>query len=99
MDIRMWKNVFKTYDRDESGFLSTLELRMALNSAGYRVNSNILRTLVLRYGKKTQMGFEEFLICTVKLKSMIESFLEKDPRQTGCANFTLEEWVEKTMYN
>ncbi|XP_076318532.1 calpain-B-like [Tachypleus tridentatus] len=98
-DIRMWKNVFKVYDKDGSGFLSTLELRMALNSAGYRVNSNILRTLVLRYGKKEQMDFEEFLMCTVKLKSMIESFLERDPKRTGCAKFTLEEWVEKTMYS
>ncbi|XP_076313688.1 calpain-B-like isoform X1 [Tachypleus tridentatus] len=99
VDVRMWKNVFKKYDRDDSGFLNTMELRMALNSAGYRVNSNILRTLVLRYGKKEQMGFEDFLMCTIKLKGMIETFLEKDPRKTGHVNFTLEEWVEKTMYS
>ncbi|XP_022240877.1 calpain-B-like isoform X3 [Limulus polyphemus] len=73
MDVRMWKNVFKNYDKDGSGFLNTMELRMALNSAGYRVNFHILRALVIRYGKNEKISFDDFIMCAVKLKTMIGS--------------------------
>nr|XP_042907830.1 calpain-A isoform X5 [Parasteatoda tepidariorum] len=99
MDIRTWKNVFKKYDVDQSGSLNTIELRGALHSAGYRLNFHVLRALVLRYGKKGKVTFDDFIMCAVKLKTMIETFQERDPRKTMRATFTLDEWVEKTMYS
>ncbi|XP_055947556.1 calpain-A-like isoform X5 [Argiope bruennichi] len=98
-DIRTWKNVFKRYDIDHSGSLNTIELRAALHSAGYRLNFHVLRALVLRYGKKGKINFDDFIMCAVKLKTMIETFQERDPRKTMMATFTLDEWVEKTMYS
>ncbi|GIY25856.1 calpain-B [Caerostris darwini] len=98
-DIRTWKNVFKQYDIDHSGSLNTIELRAALHSAGYRLNFHVLRALVLRYGKKGKINFDDFIMCAVKLKTMIETFQERDPRKTLMATFTLDEWVEKTMYS
>lgn len=98
-DIRMWKNVFKKYDIDHSGSLNTIELRAALHSAGYRLNFHVLRALVLRYGKKGKITFDDFIMCAVKLKTMIETFQERDPRKSLKATFTLDEWVEKTMYS
>lgn len=99
LDIRMWKNVFKLYDKDLSGTLNTMELRAALNSAGYRLNFHILQALVLRYGKNGRITFDDFIMCAVKLKTMIEIFKERDPLNTGKATFALDEWVEKTMYS
>ncbi|XP_054713836.1 LOW QUALITY PROTEIN: calpain-A-like [Uloborus diversus] len=99
VDIRTWKNVFKRYDVDHSGSLNTIELRAALHSAGYRLNFHVLRALVLRYGKKGKVCFDDFIMCAVKLKTMIETFQERDPRKTMKATFTLDEWVEKTMYS
>ncbi|XP_035208367.1 calpain-A-like isoform X3 [Stegodyphus dumicola] len=98
-DIRTWKNVFKKYDIDHSGSLNTIELRAALHSAGYRLNFHVLRALVLRYGKRGKINFDDFIMCAVKLKTMIETFQERDPRRTLKATFTLDEWVEKTMYS
>ncbi|GIY53238.1 calpain-B [Caerostris extrusa] len=95
-DIRTWKNVFKQYDIDHSGSLNTIELRAALHSAGYRLNFHVLRALVLRYGKKGKINFDDFIMCAVKLKTMIgKNFQERDPRKTLMATFTLDEWVEK----
>ncbi|CAG0880476.1 unnamed protein product [Darwinula stevensoni] len=98
-DIRTWKTAFKLYDRDGSGCLNTFELRLALNSAGYHLNSHILNVLVLRYGNKTgTMTFDEFVMCAVKLKTMFETFMEKRDG-AGSAEFTMEEWIETTMYS
>ncbi|XP_025262663.1 calpain-A isoform X5 [Camponotus floridanus] len=99
-DIRKWRAVFKLYDRDESGYLSAFELRQALNSAGYRLNNHILNILVHRYGTKDgRITFDDFIMCAVRLKTMIDIFRERDPDQTNTATFTMEEWIEKTLYS
>ncbi|KAG7206288.1 hypothetical protein KM043_003666 [Ampulex compressa] len=99
-DIRKWRAVFKLYDRDESGYLSAFELRQALNSAGYRLNNHILNILVHRYGTKDGMiTFDDYIMCAVRLKTMIDIFRERDPDETNTATFTMEEWIEKTLYS
>ncbi|XP_058806410.1 calpain-A-like isoform X2 [Phymastichus coffea] len=99
-DIRSWRSVFRLYDRDGTGYLSAFELRQALNSAGYRLNNHVLNILVHRYGTKEGMiAFDDFIMCAVRLKTMIDIFRERDPGHTQTATFTLEEWVEKTLYS
>ena len=67
-----FQGIFKEYDADESGTLSTMELRSALAAAGYRVNFKILNALVLRYGNKQgSLSFDDYLMCAIKLKNMI----------------------------
>nr|CAD7392324.1 unnamed protein product [Timema cristinae] len=71
-DVGRWNAVFKLYDKDKSGCLSMLELRQALNSAGYRVNYSILCLLARRYGnKKGKISYKDFLLCAIRLKVMI----------------------------
>ncbi|XP_054000021.1 calpain-A-like isoform X2 [Hylaeus anthracinus] len=99
-DIRKWRAVYKLYDKDDSGFLSAFELRQALNSAGYRLNNHILNILVHRYGTKDGMiTFDDYIMCAVRLKTMIDIFRERDPDLTNTATFTMEEWIEKTLYS
>ncbi|XP_026302157.1 calpain-B isoform X6 [Apis mellifera] len=99
-DIKKWRAVFKLYDRDETGQLSAFELRQALNSAGYRLNNHILNILVHRYGTKDGMiTFDDYIMCAVRLKTMIDIFRERDPDLTNTATFTMEEWIEKTLYS
>nr|XP_045588080.1 calpain-B-like [Procambarus clarkii] len=99
-DIRVWKNAFKLHDKDGSGLLCSFELRQALNSAGYRLNNHICNALMLRYGdKEGRISFDDFIMCSVKLKTMMEIFQERDPEKTLSATFTLEEWIENTMYS
>ncbi|XP_020282743.1 calpain-A-like isoform X2 [Pseudomyrmex gracilis] len=99
-DIRKWRAVFKLYDKDESGYLSAFELRQALNSAGYRLNNHILNILVHRYGTKDgKITFDDYIMCAVRLKTMFDIFRERDPDQTNTATFTMEEWMEKTLYS
>ncbi|CAB3360376.1 Hypothetical predicted protein [Cloeon dipterum] len=100
MDVRNWRSVFKLYDTEKTGSLSAFELRQALNSAGYRLNNHILNILMHRYGtKEGRISFDDFIACAVRLRSMIDMFKERDPDNTNTAAFTLEEWVEKTVYS
>jgi len=100
IDIQTWKNAYKLHDRDQSGSLSTFELRAALHSAGYRMNYRTLNALVLRYGNREgTLAFDDFINCAIKLKSMIEAFKARDPYRTKKATFTLDEWIEQTLYS
>nr|CAH7752574.1 unnamed protein product [Callosobruchus chinensis] len=87
------------YDTDKSGTFSGFELREALNSAGFKLNSRILNILMHRYGGKNgQIHFDDFMMCAVKLKTMIDIFKEKDVNSTDAATFSMEEWLEFTLY-
>lgn len=71
-EIARWKAVFKLYDTDRSGHLNPFELRAALQSAGYHLNSKILNNLMHRYGSREgEIWFDDFITCAVKIKTMI----------------------------
>lgn len=64
------------YDTDKSGTFSGFELREALHSAGYKLNTKVLNVLMHRYGnRKGQIHFDDFMMCAVKLKTMIGTLL------------------------
>ncbi|XP_063920490.1 calpain-A-like isoform X2 [Zophobas morio] len=97
--IRVWKNVFLKFDRNNSGTLTGFELREALSSAGYTINNNILNILMHRYGNKDgEIEFDDFIMCAVKLKIMIELFKEIASPTTNNATFSLDDWIENTLY-
>jgi len=99
-NILRWKTCFKIYDEDYSGNLSSFELRKALNSAGYQISNKVLAALVLRYGDDDgSISFEDFIMISVKLKAMIAVYKDKDTKGLNKAQFSLEEWVEKTIYS
>ncbi|XP_049959737.1 calpain-A-like isoform X1 [Schistocerca serialis cubense] len=99
-DIRLWRHVFKTHDRLGNGTLSTFGLREALNAAGYKLNSHILNVLMHRYGTKDgKIAFDDFMLCAVKLKIMIDIFHKRDPEGTRNASFSIDEWIETTLYS
>lgn len=71
-EIIKWNEVYKTYDRDNSGKLNTFELREALESSGFKLNNRILNALVHRYGsREILIEFDDFVMCAAKLKAML----------------------------
>ena len=47
-----WKQHFLTYDKDQSGDMSAIELRDALAKLGFKLGTPALSSLVLRYANK-----------------------------------------------
>ncbi|CAH0545795.1 unnamed protein product [Brassicogethes aeneus] len=97
--LRKWKDIWYSHDQDRSGSFSGFELRDALNMAGYRVNNKLLNALMHRYGNKNgEIQFDDFILCAIKLKTMFDAFKSKDEKSTNSATFSLEEWLEITLY-
>ncbi|XP_037806995.1 calpain-A isoform X2 [Lucilia sericata] len=99
-DIAKWKAVFKVYDVYQTGRIDGFQLRAALNSAGYHLNNHILNALAHRYGTRDgKIAFDDFLMCAVKIKTYMDIFNDKDTEHTGTATFTMDEWIESTIYS
>lgn len=98
-DFLDFQTVFQLYDKDQTNKLNAYELREALASAGYQLNNHILNSLVYRYGSADNtIAFDDFIMCAVKIKAMIQHFKEKDYANTNSATFSLDEWITKSMY-
>ncbi|TMW50475.1 hypothetical protein DOY81_004471 [Sarcophaga bullata] len=99
-DIAKWKAVFKMYDVYQTGRIDGFQLRTALSSAGYHLNNRILNALVHRYGSRDgKIAFDDFLMCAVKIKTYMDIFKDKDTENTQTATFTMDEWIESTIYS
>ena len=88
--------VFKLYDKDKNNKLDTLEFRDAMESAGYLINNKILISLLHRYGSADKtMTMDVFIMCAVKLKTIIEQFREINGSIGGQTTFSVDDWVSK----
>lgn len=97
-DLVRWRNVFKTFDKDNSGSFSTHELRAAMKSVGYRMNSQVFGAIVLRYGdRNNNISFDSFIACAIKLKNMFDVFIQN--RQGNKAALDLNEFLMVNMYS
>ncbi|KAK7103835.1 hypothetical protein V1264_018654 [Littorina saxatilis] len=99
-DLRKWKGVFKEYDQDRSGALNSYELRSALNSVGFRLSNRTLQSLVMRYSNREgHINFGDFIVCAVRLKTMLTSFRGVDVEGQGIAPYDIESFIQTTMYS
>ncbi|XP_062596938.1 calpain-B-like isoform X8 [Saccostrea cucullata] len=99
-DLRRWKGVFKEYDRDKSGKLSSYELRSALHASGFRLSNRTFSALVMRYSSKDgQIEFGDFILCAIRMKTMLASFKNIDVENSGHAAFDLDGFIQTVMYS
>uniref|UniRef100_A0A4W3GDN2 Calpain 1, (mu/I) large subunit a n=1 Tax=Callorhinchus milii TaxID=7868 RepID=A0A4W3GDN2_CALMI len=78
--IRKWLGIFRQFDLDKSGTMSTYEMRLALEASGFKLNNRILQSIVGRYADNDTIDFDNFIGALVKLEVMFRSFkaLEKE---------------------
>lgn len=99
-DIVTWKAAFKRYDRDQNTRLDVSELRKALAFAGYDLNNRVLNSLVYRYGSDEQtISLDDFILCAVKVKTMLQHFKQKDFENKGEATFMADEFITNSIYS
>ncbi|XP_063370426.1 calpain-B [Cydia amplana] len=99
IDLRNWRAVFRLYDTEGRGAIPAYHLRDAIHSAGYTVNAHTLNVLAHRYGGQDgYIQFDDFIMCSVRLKTMIETF--KGRSSGGAyATFSLDDWLNRTVYS
>lgn len=99
-EIQKWKSIYEQHSVETKGYLNSSELKEALEAAGFRMNNRILTDIVHRYATEDgKISFDEFLSCSLKIKTMSDIFRSKDTFNVRRAEFTLDEFLEKTLYS
>uniref|UniRef100_A0A671TKX1 Calpain 1, (mu/I) large subunit b n=1 Tax=Sparus aurata TaxID=8175 RepID=A0A671TKX1_SPAAU len=62
--------IFREFDLDKSGCMSSYELRLALENGGFKLNNKLYQMLVARYADSEIIDFDNFTCCLVKLEAM-----------------------------
>uniref|UniRef100_A0A8C6X977 Calpain 9 n=1 Tax=Naja naja TaxID=35670 RepID=A0A8C6X977_NAJNA len=73
--LKKWISLYLHFDADQSGTMSSHELRLALKAAGFQLNNYLLQLIVLRYSDdQQQIEFDDFLNCLIRLENASRVF-------------------------
>jgi calpain len=98
-DLMMCKRVFVSMDTDGNGYFNSYEFRRVLNTLGLRVSNATFNAIVMRYSdKEGHVRFDDFVACTIKLKTLFRTFKQKDHDGEGTVNFQMDEFLQQCMY-
>uniref|UniRef100_A0A7N8XCW0 Calpain 11 n=1 Tax=Mastacembelus armatus TaxID=205130 RepID=A0A7N8XCW0_9TELE len=88
----LWNKIRKwLFDLDKSGAMSSYEMRLAVEAAGFKLNNTLHQILVARYAENEMIDFDNFICCLVKLEAMFRSFKHFDKEESGVAEMNLTE--------
>uniref|UniRef100_A0A8C5GPR6 EF-hand domain-containing protein n=1 Tax=Gouania willdenowi TaxID=441366 RepID=A0A8C5GPR6_GOUWI len=71
--IRKWLGIFRDFDLDQSGSMSSYEMLWFWFCAGFKLNNCLYQMLVARYADKEVVDFDNFTCCLIKLESMFSN--------------------------
>uniref|UniRef100_A0A3B5Q6V0 Calpain-1 catalytic subunit n=1 Tax=Xiphophorus maculatus TaxID=8083 RepID=A0A3B5Q6V0_XIPMA len=74
--IKRYLTIFRQFDLDKSGTMNSYEMRMALESAGFKLNNHLFQLIILRYTEEDMsIDFDNFVTCLVRLETMFTDFI------------------------
>uniref|UniRef100_A0A8B9KW66 Calpain 1, (mu/I) large subunit a n=1 Tax=Astyanax mexicanus TaxID=7994 RepID=A0A8B9KW66_ASTMX len=91
--IRKWLVIYRQFDLDKSGTMSSYEMRLAVESAGFKLNNRLNQILVARYAENEVIDFDNFICCLVKLEAMFRSFQQLDKEGSGEVEMNITEVI------
>uniref|UniRef100_A0A8C9SLW1 Calpain 8 n=1 Tax=Scleropages formosus TaxID=113540 RepID=A0A8C9SLW1_SCLFO len=71
LKLQKYLEIFKKFDTDNSGTISSHEIRGALNAGGFQVNNTVLQVIVSRYADAEYgIDFDCFVDCMIRLEML-----------------------------
>uniref|UniRef100_A0A3P8VWN9 Calpain-2 catalytic subunit n=1 Tax=Cynoglossus semilaevis TaxID=244447 RepID=A0A3P8VWN9_CYNSE len=67
--IEKYLDLYKSRDTDGSGCMSSSEMRMAVEDAGFSLNNALHQIVVARYSDHNSIDFDNFVCCLIRLES------------------------------
>ncbi|XP_037366657.1 calpain-9 [Talpa occidentalis] len=96
--LKKWINLFRQFDTDKSGTMSSYELRIALKAAGFQLSNHLLQLIVLRCAdEELQLGFDDFLNCLVRLENAGRVFQALSTKNKEFIHLNINEFINLTM--
>jgi Ca2+-binding EF-hand superfamily protein len=64
-----WQNCFRSFDRDNSGFIDQIEFKQALMSFGYRLSDKLIDVFIKKFDRqgRNSLAFDDFIQACVAL--------------------------------
>uniref|UniRef100_A0A665VTU3 calpain-2 n=1 Tax=Echeneis naucrates TaxID=173247 RepID=A0A665VTU3_ECHNA len=95
--IQRYLEIFKNHDTDNSGTMSSHEMRGATTEAGFHVNSPVLQAIVSRYADvHFAIDFDSFVGCLIKLEMLFKMFKALDRAESGKIELDVQQVSKKT---
>ncbi|XP_053323472.1 programmed cell death protein 6 isoform X2 [Spea bombifrons] len=91
--ITDWQNIFRTYDRDNSGMIDKNELKQALT--GYRLTDQFYDILIRKFDRQRrgQVAFDDFIQCCIVLQRLTDVFRRYDTDHDGWIQISYEQYL------
>ncbi|XP_028828029.1 calpain-8 [Denticeps clupeoides] len=94
LKMQKYLDVFKKFDSDSSGTMSSHEMRGALAEAGFQLNSDVLQVIVENYANaQYAIDFDSFVGCLVRLEMLFKMFKTLDKNNTGKIELDILQWL------
>uniref|UniRef100_A0A3P8U114 Calpain 8 n=1 Tax=Amphiprion percula TaxID=161767 RepID=A0A3P8U114_AMPPE len=92
--IQKYLEIFKNHDSDNSGTMSSHEMRGAATEAGFHVNSQVLQAIVSRYADhQYAVDFDSFVGCLIKLEMLFKMFKALERDDSGKIELDMQQWL------
>uniref|UniRef100_A0A3P9NHD1 Calpain-2 catalytic subunit n=1 Tax=Poecilia reticulata TaxID=8081 RepID=A0A3P9NHD1_POERE len=96
--IEKFMDLFKSRDVDQSGCMSSSEMRVAVEDAGFSLNNSLHQIIVARYSETNlTIDFDNFVGCLIRLETLFNTFEELDKDGSGTIELNFMEWLNVTM--
>ncbi|XP_068581007.1 calpain-2 catalytic subunit-like isoform X2 [Cebidichthys violaceus] len=97
--IQKYLEIFKNFDKDNSGTMSSHEMRGAATEAGFQVNIAVLQSIVNRYADaQYAIDFDSFVGCLIKLEMLFKMFKALEKADTGKMELDIQQWLCLAIY-
>ncbi|MEQ2231960.1 Calpain-1 catalytic subunit, partial [Ilyodon furcidens] len=97
--ITRYLTIFRQFDLDKSGTMCSYEMRMALESAGFKLNNHLFQLIILRYTEENMaVDFDNFVTCLIRLETMFKTFKNMDTDGDGEISLNFFQWITLTMF-
>ncbi|MPC09809.1 Peflin [Portunus trituberculatus] len=92
--INQWTEVYRRFDRDNSGTIDEGEMNTALQQMGYRLSPQFISFLVFKFNPQTRkVTLDNFIVCNIQLRNLTEAFKSRDREMKGMISISYEDFV------
>uniref|UniRef100_A0A1A8FL83 calpain-2 n=2 Tax=Nothobranchius korthausae TaxID=1143690 RepID=A0A1A8FL83_9TELE len=96
--VQNYLSIYKKDDSDNSGTMSTTEIRVAFKDAGFSLNNTIYQQVVARYSDPDMtIDFDNFVSCLMRMELMFRIFYKLDTNSSGSIELDFQQWLTFAM--